>query len=182
MKKLVILIVVLALLGGGYWYFKRASTTATPKERDVTNNTPPSRDPSNATFIFDDGSVTLSGGKNEESGEDNGLVEETRLLDFEASGDLNSDSKDDTALLLVRSGGGSGTFIYVAALLSGPVTYKGSNTIFLGDRISPKSIAINRGVITVKYLDREADEPLAAEPTIEKRAEFVYVTGELQEK
>jgi hypothetical protein len=177
MKKFIILIIILVAAFFGYRFFqgRSSTTTGTPQ----TNNTGSVRpDASSASFSFDDEIVTLSNG--ESAGGDAG--EETSLLDEAAYGDLNNDGKQDTAVLLARSGGGSGVFVYVAAYVSGPVNYKGSNALFLGDRIAPQALAINNGVLTVTYLDRGEDEPFAAEPTISTKKEFIYRNGELQER
>ena len=140
-------------------------------------------DPSNATFTFDDGLITLSAGRNERSlTPGSARTEETVLMDEFAYGDINRDGKDDTLLLLARYGAGSGTFIYVAAFVSGPVTYRGSRTFFIGDRIAPQSISINGETVIVKYLDRGPDEALAAEPTVQMSKQFIYKNGELVEK
>lgn len=138
-------------------------------------------DPSNSTFIFDDSKVTLSNGRGEEKSEDE-IPFETILLKERASGDLNMDDKNDTVVLLTRSGGGSGTFIYIAAYVSGPISYKGTNAVFIGDRISPRLVTIEDGVATMKYLDRRDDEPFAAEPTVPVSKQFVYKNGEFVER
>ena len=141
------------------------------------------QDPSNATFTIEGESVKLSGGRNETSvAPGSSFMEETSILDKFAYGDLNGDNKEDTVLLLARYGAGSGTFVYLATFVSGTVTYRGSNAVFLGDRISPESITVSAGTITVRYLDREPDEPMAAEPTVSVTRQFVYINGELQEK
>jgi len=140
-------------------------------------------DPSNATFIFDDGTITLSEGKIERTvAPGSALVEEIAVMDKLAYGDINNDEKDDTALLLARYGGGSGVFIYAAAFLSGPVNYKGSKVVFIGDRITPQSIFIKDGTVIINYLDRGPDEAFAAEPTIPMSKQFIYKNGEFQEK
>ncbi|MEX2013457.1 MAG: hypothetical protein WD897_00885 [Parcubacteria group bacterium] len=140
-------------------------------------------DPSNATFIFDDGPITLSAGRNERkptSG--SALAEETVLLDKFAYGDINADVKEDTVLFLARYGSGSGTFIYLAAFISGPITYRGSKAVFIGDRIAPQSISINGEIVTAKYLDRGSDDAFAVEPTVPTTKQFIYRDGEFQEK
>jgi hypothetical protein len=184
MRKLYIVIVVVIVAAGLLYYLTRD----TDKTETVIETTP-SEDgtfrpnPSNATFTFDDGSITLSAGRNEreiESG--SGIMEETVLLDKLAYGDINADNKEDTALFLARYGAGSGTFVYLAAFVSGPVTYRGSKTVFVGDRIAPQSISINEGAVTIKYLDRRDDEPFTAEPTVQKTRQFVYINGEFQER
>lgn len=140
------------------------------------------RDPSNATFTVDGEKVTLSGGQVEVkvvSGR--ASTEKTILLDKFAYADINGDGKEDTLLLLARYGGGSGTFIYLAGFVSGPVTQRGTEAIFIGDRITPQSISVNGQTVTVNYLDRESDEALAAEPTVPTSKQFIYRNGLFQE-
>lgn len=159
MKKVVILV----LIALGVWYLFFVKNTVEVGPDDTTNqgdNFQP--DPSQASFTGVEGDVAL--------------------LEEKAYGDLNNDQKNDVAVLLSESGGGSGVFIYVAAYVSGPVNYKGSNAVFLGDRVAPQSISIANGVVTVKYLDREEDEPFAAEPTVPASKQFVYRSGELVER
>ena len=134
-----------------------------------------SPDASNATFIIEGDSVTLRDGANL----DNDL--ETKILPLKASGDLNSDGKLDTAALLAQTAGGTGTFIYVGAYVSGPVSYKGTNAVFIGDRISPQSVSMSSSLITVKYLDRKEGESFADEPTVLVSKTFVYREGKLEE-
>lgn len=176
MKKLLVIIIILGALI--FLYFSsQKSGEVRPGEVTGEKFQP---DPSNATFNFDDSSITLSNGKYEDSESES--AEEINILEEKATGDLNADGKEDTVLLLVRNGGGSGVFIYAAAYISGPISYKGSNAVFLGDRISPQSISISNGVATIKYLDREEGEPFAAEPTIPASKQFVYKNGEFVER
>ena len=176
MKKLIILVLIVLAVGG--IYFSRNSGT------DVANN--PSNtgefrpDPSSATFAFDDGEFTLSNGKYES--EKDGIFEEITLLEESATGDLNGDNKEDTAVLLARNSGGSGVFVSAAAYVSGPVGYKGTKTIYIGDRISPTSVTISNGVVTVNFLDRREDEPFSAEPTVPTSKQFVFKNGEFVER
>ncbi|MDB5254405.1 MAG: hypothetical protein JWL80_471, partial [Parcubacteria group bacterium] len=107
---------------------------------------------------------------------------ETSLTDVRAYGDINGDGKDDTAALLIQIGGGSGEFVYLVGYVSGTVTYKGTNAVFIGDRIQPKTITIKNGVVTVNFLDRKADESFADEPTVNTSKQFVYTKGTLVAK
>ena len=182
MKKIIITIIVIGAIALLYAMRDNTSVnkTSEPTVDDDSNFRP---DPSNATFVIDNESITLSRGRNErEITPGSTLTEETVLLDKFAYGDLNSDGKVDTAILLARYGGGSGTFIYVAVFVSGPVTYRGSQAIFIGDRIAPQSISINGGIVTVEYLDRGPDEAFAAEPTIPTSKQFIYKNGEFVER
>ncbi|MDO8569559.1 MAG: hypothetical protein Q7R89_02160 [bacterium] len=182
MKKIIIIIIVVAI--AALLYTMRDNS---PRDKTVTPTVSEKGvfrpDPSSATFIFDDEEITLSAGRNEKSiTPGNALVEETVLMDKFAYGDINADGKEDTVLFLARYGGGSGTFIYLGAYVSGPVTYRGSRAILIGDRIVPQSISINKGIITIKYLDRKEDEPFSAEPTVSISKQFIYKNGELVEK
>lgn len=180
MKKFSILVFILIL--GALGYFLIGSKGKTAETNTNTANTQFQPNPESATFLFDDGPITLSNGKSSKKDSETGLSDEVSLLDEKASGDLNSDGKTDSAVLLARSSGGSGTFIYLAAYVSGPVSYKGSNAVFIGDRISPESVSIQNGIITLHYLDRGENEPMAAEPTVSTTKQFVYANGELVEK
>ncbi|MEK7227376.1 MAG: hypothetical protein AAB641_00600 [Patescibacteria group bacterium] len=171
MKKLLFIIVIAAAL---FYLLSGRPTAVENKEPQTTNSFRP--DASNATFTFDDEAVTLSNGRN------TGTSEETEILEKTAYGDLNADGKEDAIMFLARSGGGSGVFIYAAAYVSGPINYKGSNAVFLGDRIAPQNVSIKNGVATVSYLDRAPDEPLAAEPTFIVSKELIYKNGTLEEK
>lgn len=181
MKKVIVVVVIIA--AGVLFYSMRDKSPIKIEVPATSENGDFHPDPSNATFIFYDGPITLSAGRSEiEIVPGNALVEETILMDKFAYGDINADSKEDTVLLLARYGAGSGTFIYVAAFVSGPVTYKGSEAIYIGDRISPQNISINKGIVTVEYLDRKIDEALAAEPTVPTTKQFVYKNREFQER
>ena len=176
MKKAIVIIVI--IIGVAALFYTISGQSPIDKTVAPTTNKGDTfrPDPSNATFTIDDEQITLSGGrKNAPSGE-------TGILDKFAYGDISADGKDDTVLFLVQSGGGSGTFIYLAGYVSGPVTYRGSAATFIGDRIAPESISINKGVVTVKYLDRKEDEAFAAEPTIPVSRQFVFKNGEFVEK
>ncbi len=176
-------VVIIAALGG--WYIGHHREKATTKEEPVKIEPTVSHpDASNATFIFEDGSITLKkGAATTDVTPDGEVTQETTLTDDIAYGDINKDGKTDTAVLLVQNGSGSGVFLYVAAYVSGTVQYKGTNAVFIGDRVTPKAISVSTsGVIEVTYLDRKANEPMAADPTVSTTKYFVYRNGSLEEK
>ena len=172
MKKLLIVVVIIAL--GAGWYFWSKGDSSNQIIQIAPDTSRPN--PANATFNIEDENITLKNGVN-----DTGTTE-TSLSNTLAYSDVNGDGKNDAAVILIQSGGGSGTFVYLAAYISGNVNYKGSEAIFIGDRVAPKSLSINKGVITLTYLDRKADEPMAAEPTVLTTKNFVYKAGTLEEK
>lgn len=186
MKKISIYIAII-LIFVGFWYLY-SNTTSTPipttnyenTSKNTETNLP---DPGNATFKFEDGDLTLKSGKNIESiAPDSAIKLETTLTNTQALGDINGDGKDDAVVVLVQSGGGTGVFFYVAAVASSPLSYKGTNAVFVGDRISPQSISIKNGLITLDYFDRTSDEPFDAEPTVRSSKTYVYSDGMLIEK
>src|SRR5690348_2660267 len=126
MKKTLAIIVLIILLGGGWYWYSQHNQETTPPVKVAPTTTHP--DPSGATFLFDDGPITLTKGSATTNVTPNGeITQDTTLTDNIAYGDLNGDGKTDAAVLLVQSGSGSGVFLYVAAYLSGNVAYKGSN-------------------------------------------------------
>lgn len=181
MKKLVVLIII--VLAGAGWYIWH-NKAALPAQNVKVMPTVEHPDPSNATFIVEDEPVTLKNGKAVSELAPGSLSnEETALTKDLAYGDINADGNNDTVTLLVQSGGGSGTFVYLVAYVSGNVGYKGSNAVFIGDRISPKSVTVSQsGVITLKYLDRKPSEAMAAEPTVPVTKTFDYKAGKLEER
>ncbi len=180
MKKIVVVAVVIGALVALYFLGGKSEVKNEPIDTNVSTPTQP--DPSNATFIFEEDSVTLSRGKAEIQIEDSSITEEVELTGAKGYGDMNKDGKTDTVTMIARLGGGSGVFIYAAAYVSGTSGYKGTNAVYLGDRIEPQSISVTGGVAKVTYLDRKDDEPLAAEPTVQVTKEFVLVSGELRER
>jgi hypothetical protein len=82
----------------------------------------------------------------------------------------------DAVLFILQDPGGSGTFFYVAAALQKSGMYRGTNAVFLGDRISPQTIKIQKGMILVNYADRRPDEPMAAPPSV-KKTKFIGAFG-----
>ena len=169
------------LLGVGSWLWQHHDATSMATSTSTTVGAGFNPDASSATFTFDDGSkVTLSKGKGQSN--DQGDNVQTTLLTVKGYGDLNGDGKNDAVLFLSQDGGGSGLFIYAAAFVSGPVGYKGTNAVFLGDRISPQSVSISHSVATVNYLDRKPDEPFSADPTVPTSKQFSYQNGQFVEK
>jgi hypothetical protein len=182
MKKAIILVIIVGALVGLYFANQRSTEVKMPEENG-TEETSFRPNPSNATFQFDDGPITLSRGRNvREISQGSLLTEETSLTDHIAYGDLNNDNRDDAVVLLMRQGSGSGLFIYVAGFVSGTGAYRGTNAVFIGDRISPTSLSVTNGIITVTYLDRDPNEPYAAEPTISTTKRYALESGILVER
>jgi hypothetical protein len=111
----------------------------------------------NATYqIPDRGSVTLTNGQYQ------GDQFTVTLGKAIAIGDLNQDGTDDAAVILAVETGGSGTFMYLAAVTQSPTDNLPSNpdTYFLGDRVQIKSLKINNGAIRIKMLKAKPTDPM----------------------
>lgn len=181
MKKILFSIILVALLGwGGYTVYKNHSSTDSTVPAVHLEPTVTHPDPSNASFEDVDGTITLHNGT-ATTNITGYITEDTTLTDLLAYGDINKDGKNDTAVILVQEGSGSGVFFRVAAYVSGVVQYKGSNMVFLGDRVSPKTISIDKGIITVTYLDRKENEPYTNEPTVLTTKTYAYTDSGLVE-
>ena len=77
-----------------------------------------------------------------------------------AFGDLNSDGIEDAAVVLVYSGGGSGIFYGLIALINENGEPKQVAATDLGDRIKLKSLSIKSGVISVDKTETMGMRPL----------------------
>jgi heat shock protein HslJ/LysM repeat protein len=75
-------------------------------------------------------------------------------------GDLNGDGQADAAVLLAESSGGSGTFIYLAAMVVQDGGPQNVATTLLGDRVQVQSLTIEAGQIVVKELTFGPDDPM----------------------
>jgi hypothetical protein len=75
------------------------------------------------------------------------------------SGDLNGDDLADAAVLLAENSGGSGTFIYLAAMLNTDSGTENVATTLLGDRIQVQGLSIESGRITVDAMTFADSDP-----------------------
>ena len=180
MNKKNILIVAAALALGGiaygiYQLSPKTNTGPTPSQ-------PATADPQNATFSIDGDPVTLVNGISSISAApDSASMVVTKYFGNEVSGDFNGDGTNDVAFIITQNSGGTGTFYYVTALISGKNGYQGTEAAFLGDRITPQANAYFNGQIIINYLDRGADEPMSAAPTKAGVKYFSVKNGQLKE-
>jgi hypothetical protein len=127
----------------------------------------------NATYLIENQAVQLVNGRAEVQAAPGSAIKITTVVFGKpAYGDLNHDGREDAALFLVHDPGGSGTFYYVAAAVDAGDSYQGTNAVFLGDRVSPRTIDICNGVIIAEFDDRKPDQPMAAAPSI---GETIYL-------
>lgn len=168
-NKNVLIILALAIVVLGYWFLSRQNFPV-----DSPAN------PLNATYIIEGASVSLVNGHAETEivpGSASKLI--TDVWGEPSAGDLNGDGVNDSAVLLTQSGGGSGTFYYVAADLGNG---SGTNALLLGDRIAPQNIqVISPGLILVNYADRKPGEAMTVQPS-EGISAYFRVQGTTLEK
>jgi hypothetical protein len=139
-------------------------------------------DPRNATYTVEGRKVPLHCGRHEAEAASGSAVKVTTVVfGRPVVGDLEGDGDEDVVLILVHSPGGSGTFYYIAASINENGRYRGTDAVFLGDRISPRQIGIRNGVVVVDYADRRPDEPMAAQPSVSKSKVLILRDGRLAE-
>jgi len=82
--------------------------------------------------------------------------------------DLNNDGVNDAVMFLTQDSGGSGTFYYAVEAINIDGAYKGTNALFLGDRIAPQNINIDNGRAVVNFAVRKEGDSFATPPSIGK--------------
>ena len=84
-----------------------------------------------------------------------------RLADIAAFGDLDGNLAPDAAVVLVSSGGGSGTFVELAAVRNERGAAHPVATVLLGDRILVREVRIEGRRILVRLRARGATDPFS---------------------
>jgi hypothetical protein len=139
-------------------------------------------DQKNGTYTIDGREITLQNGRSEvETAPGSSSKITTEYFGNEADGDLNGDGINDKAFILTQNTGGTGTFYYLAAFVSEGAGYRGTNTIFLGDRIAPQTTEVAKGMIAANYAERKPDEPMTARPSMGVSKYAVFENGSLKE-
>jgi len=101
-----------------------------------------------------------------------------RLSDTFAAGDLNGDSVDDAAVVLISNAGGSGTFYHLAAVLDEKGLLRHIGSALLGDRIKLLSLSIDSGVIRVVMMTQGKNDPMIV-TSLKVTNRYVLKGGEL---
>lgn len=100
--------------------------------------------------------------------------------DTTASGDLNGDGVADGVAVLAENSGGSGSFVYLAALLAQKDAQATGVTLLLGDRVRVESVAIVDGQIEVVAATFADSDPMCC-PSLRSRFVFGLMEGALVE-
>ena len=127
---------------------------------------PSASSPFEVTYLVDGRMVTLSDGRADHPAAPR-LASKitTRIFGNLVYGDLNGDGQADAVFWLMHRTGGSGTFYYVASAIREASGYRGTVAVFIGDRIKPSVLAINQGVVSVRYFERNRSETMVEKPT-----------------
>jgi hypothetical protein len=105
----------------------------------------------------------------------------TLLPELSAFGDLDRDGVADAAAVLAGSGGGTGTFISLAALRNVEGLPQHIATAYLGDRVRVTSLTIDSGELLVTLVSHAPTDPLCC-PTLETTRRFRLRQGSLEER
>lgn len=135
----------------------------------------------NATYPFElakDGYATFVSGVYEDQ---EARVKATIAPSPRANGDLNGDTSPDAAVTIIADSGGSGVFSYVSAVLNNAGLAQPTDTVFIGDRVTVSNLSIENEQLTVNYLDRAAEEPMSAKPTVPMSKTYTLQDGKLVE-
>ncbi|MCY4114092.1 MAG: hypothetical protein OXG33_09180 [Chloroflexi bacterium] len=101
--------------------------------------------------------------------------------DTVAFGDLDGDGIADAAVVLFTSGGGSGTFKHLVAVLDRDGEPVQAARTYLGDRVPVRSLTIAGGRIVAETVTHRAGDGLCC-PTLEITRDFALRDGKLAER
>jgi hypothetical protein len=124
--------------------------------------------------------VRLQGGEYREEIVPGAASQITVMLgDRVAFGDLNGDGLEDAAVVLIMSGGGTGNFRFLSAILNENAKPREAAQTLLGDRVRIESLSIRDGLVFVELLSHRANDPMP-QPTFRERRLYELRNGELQ--
>lgn len=136
----------------------------------------------NATYRFEGQDVTLVNGTTEQPVRGSLVNAVVSLSPMQASGELSGHGKFDAVVVLTQTGGKVGTFSYIAVLLAdaaGQLASTSTNVQLIGDRVILKNIGVDRGTITVDYLDYNTGQSKQSAPSLVQSRKYKVVAGVL---
>jgi len=92
-----------------------------------------------------------------------------RLTDYMAEGDLNGDGREDVAVILESSSGGSGSFMDLAAVLNTPEGLKPVAVADLGDRTDIRKMALEDGKVEIELIAHGPNDPVCCPSQLQRR-------------
>jgi len=99
-----------------------------------------------------------------------------KLTDWRAIGVVNG--AQTAGVVIVTELGGSGTFYDFALLMKGPEGWTHVDTVFLGDRVKIRSVALQGNELLIEMVTHGPGEPMCC-PTRQVRRAFAIDTGRL---
>ena len=114
----------------------------------------------NTPIQFEDGEGSIAYGEGATERDYAGIED-----DMVAFGDLDGDGIADAAVVVFTSGGGSGTFKYLIAVLDRDGTPVQAARVYLGDRVQVESVTIASGEIVMDMLAHRRSDGLCC-PTL----------------
>lgn len=119
-----------------------------------------------------EGTVTLVDGEFRAPAAPGSASEVVVRFAFAEYAELTGDERTDAAVVLVSSGGGSGTFYSLEVLAAGGESAEHLDGALLGDRITVQQVTVEDRRIVVELLDRPRWAPFAEPPSVEVRRTF----------
>lgn len=130
-------------------------------------------DPANARYEIEGETVSLVDGRTvTPAAPGSAILVRTGTIGKPVFGDLDGDGDNDAVIWLVHQPGGSGTFYYAALAIKETGGFRGTRAVRIGDRIVPGELSIGNRILTVRFADRSLDQPMTANPEIEKAWQF----------
>ncbi len=159
----IVFLVMLTAVGLGAYSIFTDMKSPTETNTDAANH-------QNATYTLEGRTVTLVDGFAQiETAQGAASKDTVRYFGNELVKDLDGDGDDDIAFLITKETGGSGTFFYAVVGVNDGGNYRGSDALFLGDRIAPQTTESGEGnSFIVNYAERAPGEPMTAQPSVGK--------------
>ena len=167
-------VALLAVIG----YSVLVGRTASTPEGGVSAAT---SSPVDISFSFSGRTVTLVGGYAEAPAAPGSAAKEVfRAWSTPVMVDLDGDQDEDAIYYVTQDTGGSGTFFFVVVAVNDAGVYSGTNALYLGDRIAPQNITIDRGVPVANFAERKAGEPFTTRPSVGKSV-WIHLNAQTRE-
>ena len=116
------------------------------------------------------GNVILADGHFEQKLSDSAAFATVDLI-RSARGDLNGDGIEDGLALLAVDTGGSGTFLYLVAVINQAGEPQQAAAQFLGDRVDVQSIGVKDGIVQLAMSTHAPDDPQCC-PSLEEIRQY----------
>jgi heat shock protein HslJ/predicted nucleic-acid-binding Zn-ribbon protein len=130
-------------------------------------------EPENSTYKgIEDTPVTLSNGIWEGPPYVEGAASRPRvglLEDMQLMGDLNGDGREEAVVFLWQSGGGTGSYLYIAVMQAENGEYKNISTALVGDRVKLRGANIDSGKISLDVLQAGESDAMCCPTQLAKR-------------